>query len=78
MFLSHGFFRDIPNKIQQFDYGARVDGQPEYVGHAAYGSADTDEVWTVFKFTYDVSNNITKIESLGDRKKWSLRAAIFV
>jgi len=78
MFLSHGYFRDIPNKVQLFDYGARVDGQPEYIGHALYGSAEASEVWVIFKFTYNGSNQVTKIESLGDREKWSLRAVIFV
>ena len=63
MQLTQAFFREIPNRIQVFDYGARTDGQPEYIGYAPFGTALTVKGWVLFKFAINASNFVTKIES---------------
>lgn len=74
-------FRDLPGRIQKFDYDTRTDGQPVYFGHADIGAADTDTTssankgWVVWKFTYNVSGFVTQIESR--RGSWDGRVALF-
>lgn len=51
---------DSPNDFQiQFDYGARTDGQPVYVGYGKRTDATTDGSWLIFKFTYDGNDFIS-------------------
>lgn len=69
------YFREAPNRTTQFDYGARTDGQPEYIGHAPRGTSTGSGGWTIFKYTYDGSNFVTQIESVVGI--WSLRATYF-
>ena len=76
MQLANAFFRDLPFQVQLFDYGARTDGQPEYMGHAPFGTGESDGGWVIFHFTYDASNFLTKTESVGE-KTWALRAEYF-
>ena len=35
-----------------FDYGARTDGQADYVGYAAKGIASDQNGWLLYKFTF--------------------------
>jgi hypothetical protein len=81
MQLVQAFFRESPNRTTLYDYELRTDGQPVYIGHASNQSngdeADQNEpIWTIFKFTYDGSNFITKNVSTGDAI-WSLRSEYF-
>jgi len=55
---------EIPSNMQMAcDYGARTDGQPEYLGFAPRGLvasfASLGTGWLVHKFTYDVSDRVT-------------------
>lgn len=75
-------FRDLPGRIQKFDYDDRTDGQPVYFGHAEVDAADTlsgvtypSNGWTIWKFTYNVSGNVTQIQSR--RGTWTGREALF-
>lgn len=70
-----GYFREAPNRTTQFDYGVRTDGQPDYIGHAPFGTSQSATGWTIFKYTYNGSNFVTQIESTVG--KWSLRATYF-
>lgn len=45
------------------DYDVRTDGQPVYLGMANRGASTSDSVWIVYKFTYDVSNQMTARQS---------------
>lgn len=42
----------------QVDYAGRSDGQPVFIGWAAPGSATSDPVWKITKFTYDGGGNV--------------------
>lgn len=74
MRLWHGFYRDLPEKDQLFDYDGRTDGQPVYVGYAELGTLESGE-WVIHYFEYDVNSNITRIQSR--RGSWTNRAALF-
>ena len=68
------YFREAPNRTTKFDYGARTDGQPEYIGHAIKGTATSSIGWVIFKYTYASSSNdanVTQIDSSGGA--WDLR-----
>ena len=43
---------------RRLDYGARTDGQPEYIGLALMTTANATGEWYVFKFTYVGNDNI--------------------
>lgn len=75
MQLVQAFFREAPERIQLFDYGARTDGQPEYIGHAPSGTAEGDDGWVLFKFTINGSGFVTKVESTGGI--WTVRDLYF-
>jgi hypothetical protein len=50
------------NGITKFDYGARTDGNPVYVGKAVNRTADeANSVWNVTRFTYDASARATEV-----------------
>lgn len=80
------FFREAPNRTTLYDYEARTDGQPVYIGHAPNRIVNEAMVqpnenaggWTIYKYTYDVSTGyITKTVSTGDEAIWALRADYF-
>ena len=76
MRLTDAHFRDIPGVDQLFDYDVRTDGQPVYLGQAPHGTAEGVLRWVLFKYTYDGSNFITKIESVGEGI-WTIRDEYF-
>lgn len=44
---------EIPSNLQQrVDYGARTDGQPEYIGYAPRGLSTSQSGWLLQNFTY--------------------------
>ncbi|MEO7397669.1 MAG: hypothetical protein ABIW84_03815 [Ilumatobacteraceae bacterium] len=45
-----------------FDYVARTDGNPVYIGKAIQGTATSAATWQVQRFTYDASNRPTDIQ----------------
>ena len=67
---------------EQYAYvsGGNGDGQMEYQGWAAAGSATTAAVWRIRKFTYDSSSRISKIEwaggTDGNDSIWANRASL--
>lgn len=71
MQLVQAFFREAKDRVQMFDYDVRTDGQPVYIGHAPKGTAESSGGWTLYKYTYNGSNQITMIQSVGGI--WSLR-----
>ena len=76
MRLNNGYFRDLPNMIQLFDYDVRTDGQPVYLGYAPIDTAQATARWVIFKFTYNGSGFVTQIESVGEGA-WSVRSTYF-
>lgn len=76
MRLTDAHFRDIPGVDQLFDYDGRVDGQPVYLGQAPHGTSESLKRWVLFKYTYNGSGFITKVESVGEGI-WSLRTSYF-
>lgn len=82
MQLVQAFFREAPNRTTVYDYDVRTDGQPVYIGTAPNDAdgTETDQNatgWTIYKYTYDGSNNVTKVVSTGDSAIWSLRSEYF-
>lgn len=76
MQLAHAYYRDIPGWTQLFDYGARTDGQPDYLGRALNGTAEGDLDWVITYFTYDASGFIqSAICKVGS---WTDRSSLFV
>lgn len=59
----------------QFDYVARIDGNPVYAAFSSPGTLDGDNRWTLKKYTYDVNNQCTKIE-IAFKANWTNRATI--
>lgn len=55
---------NIPWNDQEIrlDYGSRTDGQPEFQGFAAPFAKTSESVWTVYRFTYDGSDFLTRRE----------------
>jgi YD repeat-containing protein len=53
------------------------DGNIEYIGKSAAGTAQTTAAWQIQKITYDDNGNITSIDFAGDspsfNKQWNLR-----
>ena len=49
---------DKPVRVK-LDYDTRTDGQPIYQGFAPFNTATTATEWLIFKYTYDVNNNMT-------------------
>lgn len=68
-------FRDIPGIRQRFDYGARTDGQPDYIGYADIEATDASVKWVIFKYSYNGDGSISMIESR--RGSWDGRVALF-
>jgi len=61
--LFAGRFTEIPSNMQMdADYGVRTDSQMDYLGFAPKGLADGTDGWIIHKFTYDVSDRMTKRE----------------
>lgn len=60
----------------RFDYDTRDDGQPVYVGYAPAGTATSSAAWLIHKFTYDVSNFVTRRQVVTD-KIYDNRATLF-
>lgn len=54
--------RGITDQETRFDYGARTDSSPVYIGKADDGTATTETTWTIQKLTYDASDRVTRIE----------------
>lgn len=46
------------------DYGARLDGNPVYVGKATQATALSANTWKIQRFTYDGTNRVTDIQIL--------------
>ena len=76
MQLVQAFFREAPNRTTLYDYDVRTDGQPIYIGHAPKGTSENAADWTIFKFTYDGSNQVTRVDSVSEAI-WSLRSDYF-
>lgn len=66
---------EYPQSFQfSIDYDDRTDGQPVYMGYAPKGSAEGDEDWLIFKFTYNESNQVlTRKSAFGN---WTDRATL--
>lgn len=48
--------------VTKFDYAARLDGNPVYVGKAVSRTAsESNAVWTITRFTYDLSARPTEV-----------------
>lgn len=46
---------DVPSSIQRrTEYTA--EGVPLYIGYAYWGADQSDNVWTIFKISYDANN----------------------
>jgi hypothetical protein len=44
---------EYPSNLQlRIDYGARTDGQPDYMGHAKKGLLSNQDGWQISKLTY--------------------------
>ena len=76
MRLNDGFSRDLPNVVELFDYGDRIDGQYVYSGHAIKGTSEDADTWIIFRYYYNESNQVYKKESV--EGAWSLREEYFV
>lgn len=51
---------EVPSNMQMMaDYGARTDGQPEYLGYAPRGLAAGTDGWLLQKYTYDGNDQCT-------------------
>lgn len=59
---------------RKLDYGARTDGQPEYIGLALMATADATAEWYIFKFTYTSDFNTLTESAYG---AWNGRALLF-
>ncbi len=68
-------FRDDVDVEQNFDYGARTDGQPDYYAWNDIGADEAATNWSVTKYTYDGSDNVSKIQSR--KGSWTGRVALF-
>lgn len=75
-----GYLRivDISSSLKmRLDYDVRTDGQPVYQGFAPSGLAEGENGWLIYKFTYDVSNNMTQRDVYGasaeDSGNWIAR-----
>jgi YD repeat-containing protein len=58
----------------RLDYGARTDGNPEFVASAPQGSATSAAVWRVLKLEYDGSARLTR-KQIRDNITWDGRAS---
>jgi len=47
----------------RYDYVARTDGQPVYIGYALMTETVDDIDWILYKYAYDVNNQVTMISS---------------
>lgn len=58
-----------------------ANGNAIYVGHAKAGSATSDSVWLIRKFTYDANDAATRAQiannTLGFKFVWNDRATYF-
>lgn len=77
--LSAFRYTEIPSGMKQrLDYGARTDGQPDYIGYAPSGLAEGTNGWVLWKFTYDGSGFMTAKDIYGaveaDNANWTDRA----
>lgn len=72
------FPRNLPydEMYVQFDYVARTDGNPIYAGFSVPGASDDANVWTLKKYTYDASNQCTKIQ-MASKANWTNRTTFF-
>ena len=61
------------DKEMRLDYGARTDGQPVYQGFAPSGIGTADAFWTLYAFTYDGSNFVTR-RQIKHRAVWDNRS----
>jgi hypothetical protein len=52
--------KDVPTNYHiEADYGARTDGQPEYLGQAPWQAETTDDVWILYNMAYDGNDQMT-------------------
>ena len=61
-----------PSHIVNYSYDANM--MLEYMGHATKGTADSDDAWTVRKYTYDVNSQLST-ERVAHNVEWDLRAS---
>jgi len=63
----------------RFDYEARTDGQPVYVGFAPPGTATTTETWLIQKFTFTVvgQNSFVSRRQVAENVAWDSRTSSF-
>lgn len=58
-----------------------VDGNPEYVGKAAPGTASSESFWQIKKITWDANGNPTLVEFANDSSEflfeWDERTTYF-
>jgi hypothetical protein len=45
---------------KEIDYDTRSDGQPVYIAKAPTGAKATDKAWTIWKLSYDTSNQFLR------------------
>lgn len=67
------------SKHRQFDYGARTDDSPIYIGYtAAADASDAASIWTIEKYTLVDSpvTRVTRIQTVY-KKDWTNRANYF-
>ena len=66
---------EIQTSVQfRADYVARTDGQPIFLGFARKGRLTSEDAWLIYKFTYDVNDQVTLRQSA--KGTWDDRAAL--
>lgn len=63
------------DKETRLDYGSRTDGQPEFQGFAPTGTGTAENRWTIYKFTYDGNDFLTRREVFF-KKIWDDRSGL--
>lgn len=66
--------RAVTDMESRMDYGARTDGNPEYLGKNLQGTATSASSWVVQKFSYDASSRPTRVQVLTG--VWNDRATL--
>ena len=64
------------DKELRIDYDGRTDGQGVYIGFAAPETPTSEARWTIQKFTFDGSNNVTR-RQLRYKIAWDSRTSSF-
>lgn len=71
------FIRRFGNTAIQVRFDPDVNNNPTYAGYAPKGKLSSEAFWFIVKYTYDVNQNVTLIQSaLNDSQIWDNRASL--